>query len=222
MPIPKSSSGATKQGKARKNRSAARSDYSTGELTAACGNQRHEQHFGGRKQRRKSQRFAARPASTRRQFDIGNVDELNERRRPARALQRAPISIVAQITSGIAGQSRGKAARSHRAQQLCERRCTAQRAGLAALDRPARRAMAADIRVQHRQRIAGPRFDTEVSAPPSNAEDQNEIGFFSKELRQVAIDGRIAGGKNVGRANDISKCWAGAGARVRRPKRRWD
>jgi hypothetical protein len=42
MPIPKSSSGATKQGKARKNHSAARSDYSTGELTAACGNQRHE------------------------------------------------------------------------------------------------------------------------------------------------------------------------------------
>src|SRR5262249_986355 len=43
---------------------------------AQVGNQRDEQHFGGRKQRRKSQSFTARPAAARRQFDRGNVDEL--------------------------------------------------------------------------------------------------------------------------------------------------
>src|ERR1700722_17876003 len=65
--------------------------------------------------------------------------------------------------------------------------------------------MAAHIRVQYRQRIARPCFDTEVLAPPSNAKDQNEVRFFSEELGQIAINGRIAGGKHMGRANDISE-----------------
>jgi hypothetical protein len=38
-------------------------------IFADADNQRDEQHFGGRKERRKSQRFVARPAAARRQFD---------------------------------------------------------------------------------------------------------------------------------------------------------
>lgn len=205
MPIAETPRARQRRSIRQRKRAGARGDYSTGRLTAACGDQRDEQHFGGRKERREGKWRRTRPPSARCKPDLRDVDELNQRRRSAHPFQSAPIGVVAQITSGVARRTRWEAGWPHGAKQSRERCGTAKRAWSPERNSAAWRTTAARIRVQDRKRIARPRLDAEVPAPCGNAKHQNDVGLAGKELRQIAIHGRVSGRKDVRRAGHISK-----------------
>jgi len=124
------------------------------------------------------------------------MDELHQGPPVADALQRAPISIIAEVRAGVARQANGQSGPSKRSEKTRERRVACQRA-LPRVNRPAIGTVTAQVWKQDRPRIAGAGLDANVAAAAGKAEDQQHVGLLRQELCQVAIDRRIGGRKDM-------------------------
>ena len=130
--------------------------------------------------------------------------------RPAlvRVPQDLPIGIVAEITSGIARQPRRKRAWPHRSEKSREWRMAATRSRLTCRDDAGRRTMSGCIGKQHRDGVAGARFDAKLVATPSETEYQHDVGLGREQFGQIAIDGRIGRSKDMRGACDAGQSGA--------------
>ncbi len=133
------------------------------------------------------------------------MNELNQRPTAASALQSAPIGVVAQVSSGIPRQAGRDPVPAYRSQQLGKWRGAWERRSATPHNDSALRAISASIGKQHRDRVARPRLDAEVTSAPGEAKHQNDIRLQREQPRQVMIDGRVRCCKDVGRADDFGE-----------------
>lgn len=171
---------------------------------AARGEQCEQNSLPGAHQR--SVRGAKLPSRRPRPFgNRRNVDELHQRRSGSGRFQPAPIDVVAEIAPGIARQAAARACGPRGAEQPVKRRAAAQR-GLAGRNLAFGRTKPGYIGKQNRHRIARARLDAHERRASRKSEHQHDVRLvFCDQLRQVAIDGRVAGLENVHRAPYVRK-----------------
>jgi hypothetical protein len=102
------------------------------------------------------------------------VHELHQWPAVPHAPQSAPVSVIAEIRSGIARQTGGQGGSLQRVDEAREGRISFP-CGLASFDRGALRAMAVHIRKQNRARIARAHLDANLPALAGESEDHQHV-----------------------------------------------
>ena len=171
---------------------AAQAAISRGRLTAACGDERDQQRFGGGEEARQGMARDAGCAAA----------AVDQRARPEYARTRPAVG-RGESTARRANRRSCRDSARHRATIGRARRSGARRRGGArmahgrARRRPAGhddaglRPMSARIGKQHRDGVAGAGLDAKVTPARREAEDQDDVRLCREQFWQIAIDRRI-------------------------------
>ncbi len=132
-----------------------------------------------------------------------------------------PAEVIAEITPGVARQIGRHAGAARRGEQLRRRHRQALCRRSAGPDGVAAERGAGLVR-QQRQRVARARLDADTRLARGDAEHQERVGAVAcDQLRQVAVDGGVAGGEDVADQPNIGKCRPAKPREMPRQRRGW-